>query len=191
MLSNMACLASEKITIERLMAEQADSSENQPESNIPEGQVVPPVPKRMARSIAGMQDPAEHGAVARANPERLQKAFELACMAAQMSEDSKAEKILVLDMRKLTSMLDFFVIATVPSRRQAGAIAGQLELEMKKRKEQKMSVETSETGRWTLLDYGDVVIHLFSPEGREFYNLEDVWGDAPRLDWKDASLKIQ
>lgn len=173
------------------MAELGDSNENQPETNTPEGQVVPPVPKRMARTIAGMQDPAEHAAVARSNPERLQKAFELARLAAQMSEDSKADKILVLDMRKLTSMLDFFVIATVPSRRQAGAIAGQIELEMKKRKEQKMSVETSETGRWTLLDYGDVVIHLFSPEGREFYNLEDVWGDAPRLDWKDAGLKIQ
>jgi ribosome-associated protein len=61
---------------------------------------------------------------------------------------------------------------------------------MKKLKEAKLSLEESETGRWTLLDFGDVVIHLFSPEGREFYNLEDVWGDAPRLDWKDATLKI-
>ena len=63
-------------------------------------------------------------------------------------------------------------------------------LEMKKLKESKLSLEESDTGRWTLLDFGDVVIHLFSPEGRDFYNLEDVWGDAPRLDWKDANLKI-
>ena len=93
-------------------------------------------------------------------------------------------------MRKLTSLVDFFVVVTVPSRRQASAIAGQIELEMKKLKESKLSLEESDTGRWTLLDFGDVVIHLFSPEGRDFYNLEDVWGDAPRLDWKDANLKI-
>ena len=171
------------------MPDSAQTSEATNEAATPEGLVQPLAPKRM-RGIAGMQDHTEQGAIARANPARLQKAFELACLAAQMAEDNKAEKILVLDMRKLTSMLDFFVIATVPSRRQAGAIAGQIELEMKKRKEAKLSLESSETGRWTLLDYGDVVVHLFSPEGREFYNLEDVWGDAPRLDWKTPGQQI-
>jgi ribosome-associated protein len=104
-------------------------------------------------------------------------------MCAEFAANAKAENILLLDMRKLTSVVDFFVIATVPSRRQAVGIAGQIETEMKKRQEKKLSVETSETGRWTLLDYGDVVIHLFSPDGRDFYSLDEVWGDAPRLDW--------
>ncbi|RLT14143.1 MAG: ribosome silencing factor [Planctomycetota bacterium] len=149
----------------------------------------PLVPARM-RGIAGSQDPAQLSAVARANPARLLKAYELARLAAQLSQDNKAQDILLLDMRKLTSLVDFFVVVTVPSRRQASAIAGQIELEMKKLKESKLSLEESDTGRWTLLDFGDVVIHLFSPEGRDFYNLEDVWGDAPRLDWKDANLKI-
>lgn len=166
-----------------------NTDETSPESTTTAAKPNPLVPIRM-RGIAGSQDPVQLSAVARANPARLLKAYELARLAAQLSQDSKAQDILVLDMRKLTSMVDFFVVATVPSRRQANAIAGQIELEMKKLKEAKYSLEESETGRWTLLDYGDVVIHLFSPEGREFYNLEDVWGDAPRLDWKDATLKI-
>lgn len=148
------------------------------------------LPQRLHGGINAMQEPALYSAVSRANPSRLQKAYEIARMCAQFAADSKAEDILVLDMRRLTSMLDFFVIATVPSRRQATAIASQIEMEMKKQKETKLSLEASETGRWTLLDYGDVVIHLFSPEGREFYSLEDVWGDAPRLEWNNPDFKI-
>jgi ribosome-associated protein len=140
------------------------------------------MPKRL-QGISSAQDPAVHSAVGRTNPARLTKAFGLACMCAEFAANAKAENILLLDMRKLTSVVDFFVIATVPSRRQAVGIAGQIETEMKKRQEKKLSVETSETGRWTLLDYGDVVIHLFSPDGRDFYSLDEVWGDAPRLDW--------
>lgn len=147
------------------------------------------LPKRL-HGIKALQDAATYSAVARSNSDRLQKAYELARMCAQFAADGKAENIMVLDMRRLTSMVDFFVIATSPSRRQATAIANQIEIEMKKRKESRLSFESSETGRWTLLDYGDIVIHVFSPEGRDFYSLEDVWGDAPRLDWTNPDLKI-
>jgi ribosome-associated protein len=167
-------------------------SESVENSNDPEqSKIAEILPKRFNGGIGAMQEPALYSAVSRTNPGRLQKALDLARMSAQFSVDAKAENLLVLDMRRLTSMVDFFVIATVPSRRQATAIASQIEVEMKKRKETKISLEVSETGRWTLLDYGDVVIHLFSPEGREFYNLEDVWGDAPRLDWKDPNLNLE
>jgi ribosome-associated protein len=54
---------------------------------------------------------------------------------------------------------------------------------MKKRGEHKLGLEGSEEGRWILIDYGDFVVHLFSPEGRAYYALEEIWGDAPQLPW--------
>ncbi|MFM7130806.1 MAG: ribosome silencing factor [bacterium] len=147
------------------------------------------MPRRL-QGISSAQDPAVYSAAGRSNPARLTKAFGLACLCAQYAADAKAENILLLDMRKLTSVVDFFIIATVPSRRQATGIAAQVEAEMKKRQEKKLSVETSESGRWTLLDYGDVVVHLFSPEGRGFYSLDEVWGDAPRLDWTKPDQEL-
>jgi ribosome-associated protein len=150
----------------------------------PEASAERPVLKRL-QGIAALQDAVPIGAVDRANPNRLAMAYELARRAAEIAEENKAEAVVVMDMRGVTSLVDFFVLATVPSRRQAGAIVGQIDTEMKKRKESKIGMESSETGRWTLLDYGDVVIHVFSPEGREFYDLDDLWGDAPRIDWKN------
>lgn len=142
-----------------------------------------PIPKRL-KGIGSLQDPVPSFAVERTNPARLHQAYALARRAAEIAEDSKADSISILDMRPVTSLVDFFVLATVPSRRQATAISAQIEAEMKKQKESKIGMEASESGRWTLLDYGDVVIHIFSPEGREFYDLDDLWGDAPRIDWK-------
>lgn len=142
-----------------------------------------PIPKRL-KGIAGLQDSVPLSAADRAFPARVQQAYALARLAAEIAEANKAESIVILDMRPVTSLVDFFVLATVPSRRQAGAISAMIEAETKKRKESKIGTEASETGRWTLLDYGDVVVHIFSPEGREFYDLDDLWGDAPRIDWK-------
>jgi ribosome-associated protein len=58
---------------------------------------------------------------------------------------------------------------------------------MKKYGEAKLGIEGSEEGRWTLIDYGDFVVHVFSPEDRAYYALEDIWGDAPRLDWQESA----
>ena len=96
-----------------------NTDETSPDSTTKAAKPNPLVPIRM-RGIAGSQDPVQLSAVARANPARLLKAYELARLAAQLSQDSKAQDILVLDMRKLTSMVDFFVVATVPSRRLPG-----------------------------------------------------------------------
>ena len=57
---------------------------------------------------------------------------------------------------------------------------------MKKRGERKLGLEGSEEGRWILIDYGDFVVHIFSGEGRSYYALEEIWGDAPRLEWDTA-----
>jgi len=95
--------------------------------------------------------------------------------------DKKAEDVLVLDVRGLTSYADFFVLMTADSDRQASAIADHVEQAMKAAGVSKVGVEGYETGRWILVDYGDVVAHVMSRDSRQFYDLESLWADAPRF----------
>ncbi|GAC1472658.1 MAG: hypothetical protein NVSMB9_20120 [Isosphaeraceae bacterium] len=131
------------------------------------------------------QDDVPHNAVDRSTPERMLRALELAKACARIADDNRARDILLLDLRKATSLVDYFVIATAASRRQSHAIADEIDQEMKRRGETKLGVEGSEEGRWVLVDYGDFVIHVFSTEARSYYGLEEIWGDADQLDWQD------
>ena len=117
-------------------------------------------------------------------PDRVNQALEHARLAARIADDNRAKDILLLDLRQATPLLDFFVIATANSRRQSHAIASEIDAEMKKLGEHKLGLEGSEEGRWILIDYGDFVVHIFSAEGRAYYALEEIWGDAPRLEWR-------
>ncbi len=100
---------------------------------------------------------------------------------AQAGLDKKAEDVLVLDVRGLTSYADYFVLMTADSDRQAGAIADAVDEKLKAQGATKVGVEGYESGRWILVDYGDVVAHVFSREARGFYDLEGLWADAPRF----------
>jgi ribosome-associated protein len=135
-------------------------------------------------SIRSAQDDIPHHAVDRRAPDRVNQALEHARLAARIADDNRAKEILLLDLRQATPLLDFFVIATASSRRQSHAIASEIDAEMKKIDERKLGLEGSEEGRWILIDYGDFVVHLFSPEDRAYYALEEIWGDAPRLEWR-------
>ena len=123
--------------------------------------------------------------MARGKPERLAKALEHARICARIADDNRAKDILLLDLRQATPLVDFFVIATADSRRQSNAIASEIDQEMKRLGEHKLGIEGSEEGRWVLIDYGDFVVHVFSSEARTYYALEEIWGDAVRLDWRD------
>src|SRR6516165_1499054 len=135
-------------------------------------------------SVRTAQDDIPAHAVDRRVPERVNQALEHARIAARIADDNRAKDILLLDLRQATPLLDFFVIATASSRRQAHAIASEIDAQMKKLGEHKLGLEGSEEGRWILIDYGDFVVHLFSAEGRAYYALEEIWGDAPQLPWK-------
>ena len=100
---------------------------------------------------------------------------------AQAGLDKKAEDVVVLDVRGLTSYADYFVLMTADSERQAGAIADAVDERLKQRGATKVGVEGYESGRWILIDYGDVVAHVFNRESRGFYDLEGLWADAPRF----------
>ncbi len=148
-------------------------------------QPEPDVRRKRARRQLFSQDDVTHSAVARSHPERSGRALELSRVCARIADDNRAKDILLLDLRKATSLVDYFMIATATSRRQSHAIAEEIDQEMKRRGEAKLGMEGSEEGRWVLVDYGDLVVHVFSVEARDYYRLEEIWGDADRLDWHD------
>lgn len=93
--------------------------------------------------------------------------------------DRKAGKLVVLDLSHLSAVSDFFVLASASSARQAQALADAVERAMREEGRRPSSVEGYAAATWLLLDYGDIVFHLFHEEARRFYGLERLWGDAP------------
>ncbi len=113
---------------------------------------------------------------------RSDMALQRALTAAQTAEDNRGIDIVVLDMRELTSIFDYFVLASGASRRQLHAMSEEIDHALEDRMgDRRLGIEGYEESRWILLDYGDVVVHLFEPETRAYYALEDLWGRAKRV----------
>jgi ribosome-associated protein len=100
---------------------------------------------------------------------------------AEAGLGKKAENVTVLDVRGLTGYADYFVIMTAESEPQANAIADAVDERLEAMGATRLGVEGHSAGRWVLIDYGDVVAHVFNPEARMFYDLEGLWADAPRV----------
>lgn len=111
--------------------------------------------------------------------------IEDALLVARIADDFRGADILLLDMQKITAIVDYFVIVTVTSRRQMKAMAEESDVVMKKRGSPRLGAEGEGETVWMLRDYGDVVLHIFTSEGRELYALEELWADAPRLSWQE------
>jgi ribosome-associated protein len=105
--------------------------------------------------------------------------------AAELALELKAEDVLILDLRGISSATDYFVVATGRSDIQVKAVADHVIEESKKEGQRPDHVEGIRTGRWVLMDFIDFVVHVFHPEAREFYQLETLWGDAPSLEAVD------
>jgi ribosome-associated protein len=113
---------------------------------------------------------------------------ELARHLAAIADSKKAEDVVVLDMRKLVAYTDFLAICTARSERQARAIVDEVRLRVKRETGLLPGgVDGGGDAGWTILDYLDCVLHVFTPEARERYGLEDLWRDAPRLELDDAA----
>jgi len=109
-------------------------------------------------------------------------ARDLALAAARVAEETRGTDIRVLDLRDITPVFDYFVIATGSSRRQMHAMADEIEAVLKKEhKDRKRGAEGYEEGRWIVLDYGDVMVHLFDAEARHYWDIEHLWSDAKRV----------
>jgi ribosome-associated protein len=106
--------------------------------------------------------------------------------AAELALELKARDVLVLDLRGISSATDFFVIAEGTSDTQVKAIAEHVEVELKKEAVRPEHVEGLRGARWVLIDYVDFVVHVFHREARAFYQLENLWGDAPRWEAPEA-----
>jgi ribosome-associated protein len=115
---------------------------------------------------------------------RIEVAADRACLCARVAADHKARDITVLDMRGITPLYDFLVLATGTSRRQIHTLAEEIDAVLHAEGEQRLGIEGYEASKWVVQDYGDVVVHVFDSEVRGYYALEDLWADAPRLDWE-------
>lgn len=93
----------------------------------------------------------------------------------------KAIQVVILDVRKLTSVADVFIICSGRSNRQVTAMADFIQQDLKKNGKKPLNVEGKKEGHWVLMDYGDVIIHIFYESLRKFYDLESLWIDARRL----------
>jgi ribosome-associated protein len=99
--------------------------------------------------------------------------------AVELLFDRKANDVVLMDLRNLSSATDFFLIASGTSDTHVAAVADHVVDELKKTGSRPLNVEGARGGRWILIDYFSFVVHVFHPAAREFYQLERLWGDAP------------
>jgi ribosome-associated protein len=110
------------------------------------------------------------------------RSLELALAAARAAMDNRGQDVQVLDTRNQTALFDYFVIATGTSRRQLHAMSEEIDQKLEKElRDRRLGIEGYDESHWIVLDYGNVVIHLFDETTREYYRLEELWADSPRV----------
>lgn len=99
-------------------------------------------------------------------------------IAAQAAESKKAVSLVMLDLREISGFTDYFLLCSGANSRQIQAIADEIELQLKRRGRHPLGIEGYEHAEWILADYGDFIVHIFSPTARAFYDLERLWRHA-------------
>ncbi len=121
----------------------------------------------------------------------MKSALRHAVLAAKACDDFRGKDLVILDLTGITAIFDYFVIATAATNRQMHALAEEVDRVISEQGSRRLGVEGYNSGSWILEDFGDIVLHVFSPEARELYDLERLWGDAPRIDWKPLVAEIE
>jgi len=115
-------------------------------------------------------------------------AWNRAQTAARVAAENRGRDIVILDVREMTPVFDYFVIASGTSRRQLHAMSEEIDHALEDDLgDRRQGIEGYAESRWILLDYGDVVIHLFEPDTRDYYALEDLWSQAKQIPWEEKS----
>ena len=114
----------------------------------------------------------------------LPDALQRACIAAKIATENKGQNVVVLDLREVTPLFDFFVIATGASRRQVHTIVEETDAALRAVGDHRLNVEGYDSSKWVVQDYGDVVSHTFDTDTRDYYKLEELWADAKLIDWE-------
>lgn len=107
-------------------------------------------------------------------------------IAADAVDDKKGLDIVLLDVGDLLSITEVFLIATGSSRTHVRTLAEAVDEKLKEHGRRPLRIEGAAEGEWVLLDYGDFVVHVFQETPRDFYGLERLWGDAPRIQWEPS-----
>ncbi len=113
-----------------------------------------------------------------------------AALIAEAAQTRKANDVVGLDVREISSFADTFIIATGTSDRHVRSVADSVEFALKTHGEPPMGVEGYDEGRWVLIDCGDAIVHIFQQEIRDHYDLERLWSDAPALDLETAARSV-
>ena len=111
------------------------------------------------------------------------------CVKAALKK--KAFDLIVLDIKEISSFADYFILCSGNSNRQVQAIASSIEHDLKKKGIDPLGIEGFNEGKWVLLDYDDIIIHVFYHPIREFYELERLWDDAPRIEVEESKEKTK
>lgn len=114
----------------------------------------------------------------------ISSALHRACLAAKIAAENKGRDILVLDMRSCTPLFDYFIISTGTSRRQIHTITEETDAALRAEGDTRLGIEGYEASKWIVQDYGDIVVHVFDPDTRDYYKLEELWADAAKIDWE-------
>jgi ribosome-associated protein len=109
----------------------------------------------------------------------------LAVECARLADQLKGLEIVVLEVGPYIGITDYFVLVTGTNRRQIRAIGEEIVVKMKRHGIQRTNMDGMDSGVWVLTDFGGVVIHIFNEEAREYYDLDGLWADARRVDWKN------
>jgi ribosome-associated protein len=118
------------------------------------------------------------------NTTKLPLVLDRVIAAAKVADENKGHDILILDVRELTKLCDYFLIVSGSSRRQLYAMGDEIQRKLSKEMgDECLSVSGHTEGKWIVIDYGDIIVHLFEPETRNYYALEELWGKANRIDY--------
>jgi ribosome-associated protein len=133
----------------------------------------------------------ENNIIESSNPQKL-SSYERVLIAAQIAADNRAQNIVILDLRELTRNFDFFIIASGTSRRQMHAVSEEIDREFEENlHDRRLSISGYRESRWIVLDYGDILVHLFEPETRAYYALEELWGNAQTIPFEPKTAQLQ
>lgn len=117
-------------------------------------------------------------------------AIQRAIQAARLADSKKAEDIDVLDLRGVCTFTDAFVICTGATRLQLKAIGDAIVNGIKEIDNSTPLQDGARSSTWAVLDYGDFVVHIMSPESRDYYRIEDIWGDGKAIDWAGKEVAV-
>jgi ribosome-associated protein len=115
------------------------------------------------------------------------ESVDFACLAARAASAKQGEGVLVLDVRDLITITDYFVIASAASDRQVKTIADEVVKALRGEGTKPVRIEGEAGSRWILLDFVDFVVHVFHQDERDHYRLERLWIDAPRVEWENGA----